>query len=72
MEVGTNLITIFSLFGIPSILQSDNGKEFSNKIVTHVVSIWPGCKLIHGKARHSQSQGSVERCNRDVCVREDF
>ena len=28
--------------------------------------MWPGCKLVHGKPRHSQSQGSVERTNQDV------
>ena len=28
--------------------------------------MWPGCKLVHGKPRHSQSQGSVDRVNRDV------
>ena len=27
---------------------------------------WPGLKMVHGKPRHSQSQGSVERANRDV------
>ena len=27
---------------------------------------WPDCKLVHGKPRHSQSQGSVERANRDI------
>ena len=26
----------------------------------------PGMKLVHGKPRHSQSQGSAERCNQDV------
>ncbi|XP_068208492.1 KRAB-A domain-containing protein 2-like [Palaemon carinicauda] len=28
--------------------------------------MWPECKLVHGKPRYSQSQGSVERANRDV------
>lgn len=28
--------------------------------------MWPQLKIVHGKPRHSQSQGSVERCNRDV------
>ena len=28
--------------------------------------MWPGSKLFHGKPRHSQSQGSVERANKDV------
>jgi len=28
--------------------------------------MWPGMKLVHGKPRHSQSQGSVERSTQDV------
>ncbi|XP_064098745.1 uncharacterized protein LOC135209944 [Macrobrachium nipponense] len=28
--------------------------------------MWPKCTLVHGKPRYSQSQGSVERANRDV------
>lgn len=67
-EVSWNLIRIFATFGAPKILHSDNGKEFANKIVAEVVLKWPVCKIVHGKPRHSQSQGSVERANRDVGV----
>ena len=28
--------------------------------------MWPGMKLVRGKPRQSQSQGSVERSNQDV------
>ncbi|XP_031329933.1 SCAN domain-containing protein 3-like [Photinus pyralis] len=28
--------------------------------------MWPEVKIVHGKPRHSQSQGSVERANRDI------
>ena len=28
--------------------------------------MWPGLKMVNGKPRHSQSQGSVERANRDI------
>ena len=28
--------------------------------------MWPGMKLVHGKPRHSQSQGSAERSNQGV------
>ncbi|XP_024875382.1 KRAB-A domain-containing protein 2-like, partial [Temnothorax curvispinosus] len=28
--------------------------------------MWPDLKIVHGKPRHSQSQGSVKRANRDV------
>ena len=59
-------VDIFCLLGSPHMLQSDNGREFANKIVKEVITSWPGCKLVHGKPRHSQSQGSVERANRDV------
>ena len=48
-EVVEELIEIFCIFRSPNILQSDNGSEFSNKIVKKIVEMWPGCKLVHGK-----------------------
>ncbi|KAI1712428.1 integrase core domain-containing protein [Ditylenchus destructor] len=65
-EVARNLIKIFATFGVPKILHSDNGREFANKVVSEVVRQWPICRIVHGKPRHSQSQGSVERANRDI------
>ena len=28
--------------------------------------MWEGLKIVHGKLRNSQSQGSVERANRGI------
>jgi len=57
---------IFCMLGDPFILQSDNGREYVNKIIQNLADMWPGMKLVHGKLRHSQSQGSVERSNQDI------
>lgn len=65
-EVAFHLLDIFCLIGAPSVLQSDNGREFANQIVTNLKSYWPELTIVHGKPRHSQSQGSVERANQDV------
>ncbi|KFD66209.1 hypothetical protein M514_10253 [Trichuris suis] len=65
-EVAHNLADIFTLLGAPSILQSDNGREFANKVVTSLKQHWPSLKIVHGKLRHSQSRGSVERANQDI------
>ena len=74
-EVAKQLKVIFADAGVPAILHMDNGKEFKNQTVEKVVKDyndlikgldWPECKIVHGKPRHSQSQGSVERSNRDV------
>lgn len=65
-EVAYQLTDIFLTFGAPCILHSDNGREFVNGVINEVVSYWPEVKLVHGKPRHSQSQGSVERANQDV------
>ena len=62
--------------------QADNGREFKSaaghgksvdvdtemmdSIVTEIAKIWPECKLVHGRARHSPSQGGVERLNQTV------
>ncbi len=57
---------IFALLGAPSILQSDNGREFANNVVTSLKEFCPALKIVHGKPRHSQSQGNVERADQDI------
>ena len=54
---------IFCIFGAPTVLQSDNGREFANSVIEELTSMWDGLKIVHGRPRHSQSQGSVERAN---------
>lgn len=65
-EVTTELLKIFLEFGAPVILQSDNGREFVNILLKTMTAKWPLCKIINGRPRHPQSQGSVERANQDV------
>ncbi|XP_050532607.1 KRAB-A domain-containing protein 2-like [Daktulosphaira vitifoliae] len=65
-EIANNLLDIYTTFGAPVILHSDNGREFVNSIIIELHSMWPDVKIVHGKPRHSQSQGSVKRANRDV------
>ena len=50
-EVADKIIDVFCVFGAPKILQSDNGREFSNQLVTAVLKKWPQCKMVHGKPR---------------------
>lgn len=65
-EISFNLIKIYTLFGAPAILHSDNGREFVNSVITELHKMWSEVKIVHGKSRHSQSPGSVERANRDI------
>lgn len=66
LEVTTVLLDIFTTFGVPMLLQSDNGREFRNSIVKALKDMWPDLEFVHGRARHPESQGSVERANGDV------
>lgn len=65
-EVVMKVSSLFATFGAPSILHSDNGREFANKLLTDLCARWPGTIIVHGKPRHSQSQGSVERANQCI------
>jgi transposase InsO family protein len=66
-EVAQTLVNdVFSVFGAPRILQSDNGREFVAKVIEELKILWPQMIIVHGRARHPQSQGSVERANGDV------
>ena len=42
------------------------GLEFVAEIIRELKSLWPECVIVHGRPRHPQSQGSVERSNQDV------
>ena len=65
-EVAYHLLNIYLDFGAPILLHSDNGREFVNQVISDLHLMWPEAKIVHGKPRHSQSQGSVERANRDI------
>ena len=65
-EVAYHLLDIFTTFGAPAILQSDNGREFVARVITELSLLWTNLKIVHGKPRHPQSQGSVERSNQDA------
>ena len=65
-EVALFLYELMGTYGAPVILQSDNGREFRNNLAYSLQKLWPGLKIIHGRPRHSQSQGSIERSNGDI------
>ncbi|KAK4311197.1 hypothetical protein Pmani_017289 [Petrolisthes manimaculis] len=63
-DVAFQLLDIFLLFGTPSILQSD--KEFTAGVIKNLKLLWPQLTMVHGRPRHPQSQGSIERANGDI------
>lgn len=65
-EIAYNLIDIYTLFGAPTILQSCSGKKFVTSIINKLHVIWDEVKIDYGWPKHSESQESVERTNRDV------
>ncbi|XP_068207590.1 KRAB-A domain-containing protein 2-like [Palaemon carinicauda] len=54
------------MFGAPQIPQNDNGGEFTALVILELKLLWPNPLIDHGKPRHPQSQGSVERLNCDI------
>jgi hypothetical protein len=46
-EVAYQLMDILCIFGAPFILQSENGREFSNKVIENLADMRPGMKLVH-------------------------
>lgn len=66
IEVAAQLLDICPMLGAPAILQSDNGSEFTANIISELKDFWPTLVIVHGKPRHPQSQGSVERANCDI------
>lgn len=65
-EVAMELIKIFMIFRAPYILQSDNGREFTAKIIEELTLMWPEFKIVYGSPRRPQTQDNVKRSNKDV------
>lgn len=53
-QVAYVLLDIFANYGGPTILQSDNGREFANNIIKEICSMWFELKMVHGKKFLSQ------------------
>ena len=68
--IASVLARIFRDCGPPKYLQSDNGKEFVNKILGFLCKNL-GIHTKHGRPYHPQSQGQVENLNKRVknCLR---
>ena len=47
-------------------LLPDKFSIFSSSSILQNRSMWEGSKIVHGKPRHSRSQGSEERANEDT------
>lgn len=53
---------VFSQFGHPALLHTDNGSEFANKALEGECRRW-GTYMVHGRPYHPQSQGAIENPN---------
>ena len=66
-QTALTLRRIFSLFGVPSIIQCDNGTHFLGEV--EMLSQEFGIKLNHSAPHFPQANGEVERVNREFKVR---
>ncbi|CAG8447880.1 15072_t:CDS:1, partial [Cetraspora pellucida] len=65
-EVAAFLFSVFTVFGPPYILQSDDGREFTAQIIYELLSLWKEIYIINGWPHYPQSQGSVENSNKTL------
>ncbi|OIR55832.1 MAG: uncharacterized protein A8A55_2576, partial [Amphiamblys sp. WSBS2006] len=64
-ETSRAFAKLFGQFGSPRLLHTDNGTEFKNETVAGLCERY-GTRQIHGRARHPQSQGQIERANQTL------
>ena len=57
-------LQLLDSFGAAVILMTDNRSEFIAFVSTYLNELWPQLIIIHGKPRHPQTHGSVERAHR--------
>ena len=63
--VARKLWKMFTHYGFPKIIQSDNGKEFVNDILSELAGA-AGINLRTISAYHPRANGAVERVNKDL------
>ncbi|GFU51131.1 SCAN domain-containing protein 3 [Trichonephila clavipes] len=49
-EVAYHVLSIFLKFGAPALLQLDNGREFSNQVISKICAMWKDVTIVHGKS----------------------
>ena len=52
-------------YGVPGIIQTDNGREFNNSEVDDLLMELLAT-VVHGRSRHPQTQGKVESVNKSL------
>ena len=62
LDVSNTFRNMFSTFGSPFILHTDNGKEFCNTCVSDICNEF-NIRHVKDRARCPRTQGQVERCN---------
>jgi hypothetical protein len=66
VEVANNLYDYFSIFGPPTILQSDNGREFRNNVIEKLREFWPGRSFVHGRLRKDNGATSISYAKKSI------
>ena len=65
LRISTELVKLFSMFGCPSILHSDQGRNFESTILIQTLQAF-GVTKSRTTAYHPQCDGMVERFNRTL------
>lgn len=60
-EIIHHHLQIFFTFGSPALLNSDNDKEFNNRVTIKLYTMWKDIKIVHRKPHHYQTQATFER-----------
>ena len=66
--VAETLKKIFTQFGPPLILQSNNGRTFVATMISQIKHIWTDHIIINGSPIHPQYQGCIEKANGDLDI----
>ena len=64
--IANYILEVFKENVVPEQLHSDNGSEFVNQCVKEVLRLLNTSNFTHGKPRHPQTQGLVERSNATI------
>ena len=64
-RISKELVKVFTTFGMPEFLHSDQGRNFESSVLRQVLTAF-GINKTHTTAYHPQGDGMVERLNRSL------
>ena len=65
-EIATQLVDVFTIFGAPRILHSNNGRRFVRMVINELCTIWPELLIVEGRIINTETANEANAVVEDT------